>query len=369
MNRFAIALVTLASLLTAGCTADEPSVAVSGQRAISLSAYASRQLTRGASVVSGGIPDGQSIGIYAYYHKNATWSATATPNFMWNQRAVSLWYDDQLSYSPLKYWPNSEHDKLSFMAYYPYVASGTVNGVTPLLPNDGIGLPTFRLTVDDDADRETDLLVSDLIANLPRSRDTSDAPGTPFNDLTIQDRVRFVFHHATAMVEFRVVVDPHLVTDLAHFKINSLVLTNITKEGTLQPVYESSTGTTTLTWTPTMPAVRHDYDFTTYEPRLLLPQALGDDALFKLDYEMTFKSSQTVYTYDGTMPQRTDAYTYRYSDVAIQLNTLCQSGTTTPVAAWLPDHHYIYTIRLQANRIDFTAEVAPWGDYNWITIS
>jgi hypothetical protein len=39
-----------------------------------------------------------------------------------------------------------------------------------------------------------------------------------------------------------------------------------------------------------------------------------------------------------------------------------QTGTNEALTKWLPNHHYIYTIRLRANRIEFTGEVVDWGD-------
>lgn len=53
---------------------------------------------------------------------------------------------------------------------------------------------------------------------------------------------------------------------------------------------------------------------------------------------------------------------YTYSNTAsIQLNEMKQTGTNEALTKWLPNHHYIYTIRLRANRIEFTGEVVDWG--------
>ena len=39
-----------------------------------------------------------------------------------------------------------------------------------------------------------------------------------------------------------------------------------------------------------------------------------------------------------------------------------RTGSDVALTEWLPNHHYIYTIRLRANRIDFTGQVVEWGD-------
>lgn len=53
-----------------------------------------------------------AIGVFAYLN------SSDTPNFMNNQKVT---YDGaNWNYSPVKYWPNNEADKLSFYAYYPH---------------------------------------------------------------------------------------------------------------------------------------------------------------------------------------------------------------------------------------------------------
>ena len=36
--------------------------------------------------------------------------------------------------------------------------------------------------------------------------------------------------------------------------------------------------------------------------------------------------------------------------------------TGANVGEWLPGTHYVYTIRLSANRIEYTGQVVDWGD-------
>ena len=42
---------------------------------------------------------------------------------------------------------------------------------------------------------------------------------------------------------------------------------------------------------------------------------------------------------------------------------MVMTGTGDPLTEWLPNHHYVYTIRLTANRIEFTGQVVDWGEY------
>ena len=317
-----------------------------------------------------GIPVGQSMGVYAYLHNTETRNYTADiPNFMWNQKATSQNDTEPFTYEPLKYWPNDENSKLSFIAYFPYcngeADDGTnediaSTGVEPLLANNATGLPTFNFTVEDNVDDQVDFLVSEVVANMPKSRDTEGDPGQPFNDLTIHDRVPFLFKHMTAKVEFRIVADPEIRKDIVKFQLTTLNVSNLYKDGTLTPVYNPSTGETTCTWSGQ--TTKQDYDFKTYEPQLLLPQTISNDVKLSLEYEITFKSDGTTYKYDiyGN-PVAQDEY--KYSNTAsIQLNEMKLTSTDLPLTKWEHNHHYIYTIRLRANRIDFTGQVVEWGD-------
>ena len=337
------------------------------QRAVGFGTYTEQFQTRGE--LRGAIPDGGSMGVYGYYHDGALWATDAVnnqPNFMWNQQATYSAEVDAFSYSPLKYWPNEEGDKLSFIAYYPYcngaADDGTQDdiestGLTPNLTSSGKGLPSFDFTVKDAVASQVDLLVSDLVTDLPQSRDTEGDPGTPFNDLSIYDKVKFTLHHALAKVEFRIVADNDIHKDIVKFKLNSLGITKIYKNGTLTVGHTA--GTTTLDWGSQ--SNTQDYSFRTYEPQLLMPQVLKA-ATLNLDYEITFKSDGTTYHYEGSTPVADQDYTY--SNIAsLQLNKMKLTGSGEELTEWLPNHHYVYTIRLRANQIGFTGQVVDWGEY------
>ena len=369
--KYIVTIIGIICLLA--CSSEETTRTTgSQQRPIAFNEAYTVQPTRssGAFTATKGIPVGQSMGVYAYLHDTETRNySTDKPNFMWNQQATSQDDTEPFSYEPLKYWPNDENSKLSFIAYFPY-CNGAANdgtncdiastGVTPLLANSGTGLPTFNFTVQDDVDNQVDFLVSEMVANLPKSRDTEGDPHQPFNDLTIYDRVPFLFKHMTAKVEFRIVADAEIRQDIVRFQLTELNVTNLYKDGKLTPSYNPATGVTSFVWSGQ--AMKQDYDFTTYEPQLLIPQVIGNDVKLNLDYTITFKSDGTTYHYVGTTPVADQDYTYSNA-ATIQLNTMKRTGTETALTEWLPNHYYIYTIRLRANRIDFTGQVVDWGEY------
>lgn len=378
------------ALALAACSNEGPDLSEQQLRAVGFGSYTEQFQTRGSDVQRA-IPDGGSMGVYAYYHDGSTWADDADalsldasanklmPDFMWNQQCTYSADLDAFVYTPLKYWPNEESDKLSFIAYYPYTAENPGNpespaypenpsGLQTLLTNSGKGLPSFNFTVKDNAADQVDLLVSDLIVDLPQTRDTEDDPGTPFNDLSIYDKVKFLFHHALAKVEFRIVADADIRKDIVKFRLSKLEITHIKKTGTLTTSYDAGTSATSLSWSGQ--SNEHPYAFKTYVPQLLMPQTLVA-AKLDLNYSITFKSDGTTYHYYGSQEGEGGTVTgtlvadehYTYSNTAsIQLNKMKLTGTNEALTKWLPNHHYIYTIRLRANRIEFTGEVVDWGD-------
>ena len=373
-------LMGLIGPIVLACTSssEEMNVAKQQHKPIAFTAYTAMS-TRSSEVYSAdkGLTEGQSMGVYAYLHDNSTWSDDATPNFMWNQQAT-CGEKGQFDYSPLKYWPNEISDKVSFIAYFPYTNAAIVEadpanpvnpvstastGLTPLLANNETGLPTFNFTVKDAANQQVDFLLSELLANLPDgTNNVSPSGATDRSELTVVDRVHFVFRHMLAKVEFRITADPEIRRDIAHFHLNSLSISNLYKNGLLTPTY--SAGTTTYAWTghTTKHGVNPTYSLpvTTYVPYLLMPQQLSNDVELSLDYTITFKSDGTTYHYDDATPVADQEYTYR-NTATIQLNEMKLSGSSDPLEEWLPNHYYVYNIRLRANRIDFTGQVVEWG--------
>ena len=374
--KYVLTIIGLICLLA--CSSEETTRTASQMRPIAFGDAYTAEPTRSSTAYSTeqGLSEGQSIGVYAYLHDNSTWSNEAVPNFMWNQQATCEEKGGNFNYSPLKYWPNESSDKVSFIAYFPYTAESPGNpespaypdnatGLQTLLTNEGTGLPTFNFTVKDDVDDQVDFLLSELLPNLPNGTSgVSPSNASDRSELTVVDRVHFLFHHMTSKVEFRISADPEVRRDIAHFHLNSLSVSNLYNNGLLIPTY--SAGTTTYQWTEhtTKHGVNPTYSFpvTTYVPYLLMPQTIEDEVELSLDYTITFKSDGTTYHYEGTTPVADEEYTYR-NTATLQLNTMLKSGSSDPLDEWLPNHHYVYNIRLRANRIEFTGQVVEWGDY------
>lgn len=85
------------------------------------------------------------FGVYCYYTAKDNYKAgESKPNFMLNQKVT--YSSGAWTYSPLKYWPNNDGDKLTFRAYAPY-SDGSANCISNL-PGEDDARTTLTYTID-----------------------------------------------------------------------------------------------------------------------------------------------------------------------------------------------------------------------------
>jgi hypothetical protein len=120
------------------------------------------------------------FGVFAYYTGATAWVSakeSATPNFMYNQQVI---YSSGWTYSPVKYWPNADGEKVSFFAYAPYTSN-----TTGFSTNTAAGAPIISYTWE----ASNDLLYDKQIDQVKG---------------TVSSAVTFTFKHALAKVEFKI---------------------------------------------------------------------------------------------------------------------------------------------------------------------
>ena len=66
----------------------------------------------------------EGFGVFAFY------KSTTAPDFMNNQAVFSNDNGTNWQYTPVKYWPQTQGDKLSFLAYAPYDEGKAINGTS-----------------------------------------------------------------------------------------------------------------------------------------------------------------------------------------------------------------------------------------------
>ena len=127
----------LSALAIAGCSQNEiTEISPEANPEVGFSVFTGTQ-TKGTITDNTGTTGIQTtgFGVLAYYTGTDDFGsgshASPTPNFMWNQKVEyksSAW-----SYTPLKYWPNTAGEKISFFAYAPYAdtqsAASSSNGI------------------------------------------------------------------------------------------------------------------------------------------------------------------------------------------------------------------------------------------------
>lgn len=202
--------IAMASLLSAGCAQNEiTDISPDAAPMVGFNVYATPQ-TRGTvtdnSTTGTGIKNATGFGVLAYYTGQSAWSNTGsfTPNFMWNQQVTWNASASTWTYTPVKYWPNTEGDKISFFAYAPYEAAptaGTNQGVV-LSANTLTGAPTLRFTMKTAVKDQVDLVATNA----------SDATHTAGANqvMNVQKRTTvaaFKFDHVLTRVNFKAKLD------------------------------------------------------------------------------------------------------------------------------------------------------------------
>lgn len=148
---------------------------------LSFGTYVSQ--TKATDLTSENIHD---FGVFAYHTANEAWNDAALPNYMYNQKVEGS-QQEGFTYSPVKYWPGAEGNKLSFFAYAPYAT--TTNGITMITSNNTAGTPKIKYAIPDSENNQIDLL----------------AAGSLY-DATLQNtggKIGFTFFHVLSRIGFQ----------------------------------------------------------------------------------------------------------------------------------------------------------------------
>lgn len=164
----------------------------------------------------------EGFGVFATYSDGGDYAATIGPNFMYNTKVSGASW----TYSPVKYWPNetindnngaiapANADKLSFLAYAPWVAAGSgTTGITALTANDAQTDPKVTYVVATDPSEAVDLLWGVAGAGGFTYADVHNTSvqvdeGMPLLNLTKPahgTKIPFLFKHATSRLGLKIV--------------------------------------------------------------------------------------------------------------------------------------------------------------------
>lgn len=281
--------------------------------------------------------NGGGFGVFAYYTNDGDYSASAKPNFMYNQ---GVFYNaSKWEYTPIKYWPNeygtgahsTGTDKVSFFGYAPYVAtaSGTY-GITAFAPaNNAAGDPTVTYVIDPTPSEVVDLCWA-----------VKSDTGLPWINQTKQSTsgtVAFLFKHALARFNvnvrgyFDAVRSAEGAVSTDDIDSNTkITIEKIEIKGTFAPsgtLNLNNTTANTALWTPATAA----------ETTLTIPNAdIAASLKATVDGETSFPSiagvtKTNVNVFTGAAPAKTDAtyYTFIPTTTSTTLNVKITYYVTT----------------------------------------
>lgn len=283
--------------------------------------------------------NGGGFGVFAYYTNDGDYSASAKPNFMYNQ---GVFYNtDKWEYSPVKYWPNeygneahsAATDKVSFFAYAPYVATGATMGsygITAFVPaNDESGDPKITYVIDPTPSTAVDLCWA-----------VESSTGFPWINKTKQSttgKVAFLFKHALARFNvnvrgyFDAVRSAEGAVSTADIDANTkITIEKIEIKGNFAPsgtLNLNNTEANKALWTPATAA----------ETTLTIPNAdIAASLKATVDGETSFPSitgvtKTNVNVFTGVAPTKTDAtyYTFIPTTTSTTLNVKITYYVTT----------------------------------------
>ena len=335
-------MAALLVLLCAACTelegpSDEGWTELGGDSPVKFSTSLPTTSTKTTTT----LPFGTAFGVFAFSQpgtpgNTGTWDPnTRTPNLMFNQ-AVTFNSDGSYTYAPIKFWPNSTYNTITFWAYCPYnptddniqfVKSGTTDTQYTV---SSTGYPDIKYTVNTGT---TDLLAAAPVTD--QSKPANDAP------------VNFEFHHALSKINFKF----NKVNDSGDaytIKVTSISFINVNLTG-----IHGSAG-----WRDWSNPCDNEHPFVAYS---------GDPI------DVTYKSTDTPDFPESPncsvmlIPQDVET-----SNAILRVNYSVSMGSNPAqhyegecllTGSWLEEKQHTYKISISpGNPIIFSASITPWDE-------
>ncbi len=151
-----MAITACAALAMTSCSSEDltGADAKANQTAISFGTY----IGRVPQSRSGETRTGADFGVLAYYTGSGDFNTSiSTPDFMYNQLVKHN--TSGYTYDPVKYWPATPTDKVSFFAYAPYSTDENISTSTV----DKQGTPTVTVTIPSKLENSTDFVAASMV--------------------------------------------------------------------------------------------------------------------------------------------------------------------------------------------------------------
>lgn len=359
-----ILFAAVAALTLASCAKNEVFVPVQEDIPVGFSNYASRTISKanGSMVNSGALPTGAKIGVYGYSTTtaNLTSGFTTKPEFMTD---ALVDYDTNTSATatatdPVRYWPKTITNLLSFYAYYPQ-ESTKITG-KPTATTEGMGTFTFT-QAGAVADME-DFMISNVANDQYYWKD-----GEPTNGNGVQavnGVVPLVFNHMLTKVNFKFRTVSDYSANNVTIKVKSAKIAKETlSKVVITPSYTAGAagalGTTTFTYssntaygadivipfsadqTLNTTATLNNGTAVTQTDFLFVPQTISNDVKVTITYDID---------QNGTVTENT---------ATVQLNKV-KNGSDQFITEWGINDFVTYIFSIGLKEIKFTGTVNNW---------
>lgn len=171
-----------------------------------------------------GFETGATIGVFGYYLPGETADVSnKTPDFMYNEE-VTKQADGSWTYSPLKYWPADQSDKIHFVGYTPMASASNRISISS---NTQKGYPILSYTLGDAR--------TDLLASVPVSANKENDP------------VILEFQHILGQVNVKLkAADDFKWLDDENIQITSVTLKSVNGQGSFDFLKWTTSGPTDL---------------------------------------------------------------------------------------------------------------------------
>ena len=364
-------LAAAAVLLLASCGKNEVYVPVQEDIPVGFSNYAPRAISKAdnGAVDTGSLPTGAKIGVYGYSTADANLASSFTtkPEFMTdavvdygsNTSATATATD------PVRYWPKTNTNLLSFFAYYPQESTRITN--KPTASTAGMGTFTFTQagTVADMEDFMISKVANDQYywatgesENANGVKATNGVVPLEFNHMLTKVNFKFrtVQDYSSKGVTIKVksakilangvykdvVITPSYTAVAAGYEGNTAFArtsnTNMYDADVTIPFSADQTLNTTATLNNGTAKTQTDF--------LFVPQVLSDDAKVSITYTIEQANAPT-----------------EEITATVQLNLINKDGSdpAAPIDEWHINEFITYTFNIGLREILFTGSANTWA--------
>lgn len=362
-----ILLAAAAALILASCGKNEVIVPVQEDIPVGFSNYAPRAITKADTslVNTGALPVGAKIGVYGYSTgtSNLGTGFTYKPEFMTDAKVD---YGSNTSATatatdPVRYWPKTITNLLSFYAYYPRESAG-ISG-KPTASTEGMGTLTF--TQKDTVALMEDFMISDIANDQYyfKEGDTDPASVNGNGVKAVNGVVPLVFNHMLTKVNFKFRTVSDYGNDIK-IRVTSAKVENALSKAVITPSYTAAAagdlGNTSFAYSSDTPYTKDIYipfadtltlstsaalnvgDTITHTDFLFVPQALSDTTNVTISF---------VIEQDGTVTENT---------ATVQLNKV-KDTSAQEITEWGINDFVTYIFSIGLKEIKFTGEATNWN--------